>query len=57
MAAKRRKKKQFRAVQAVKEAAREQIGAPPPTRVVPDPKKKARDREKHKPSFGQLLEE
>ena len=57
MAAKQKRKKRFRAVKAVKEAAREKIGAPPPTRMVPDRKKKARDREKHKPSFGQLLEE
>lgn len=57
MAAKKKARKQFRAVKAVKEAAREKIGAPPPTRLVPDRKKKAGVREKHKPTLGQLLEE
>ncbi len=53
--AKRRKPKPFRAVKAVKEAAREKIGAPPVTRRVPD--KKKREREKHKPTLGRLLDE
>ena len=57
MAAKKSRKKQFRAVKAVKEAAREKIGAPPPTKLVPDRKKKAGAREKHRPTLGQLLEE
>ena len=51
----RKKKRTFRAVKAVKEAAREKIGAPPVTRRVPDKKKKAR--EKHKPTLGRLLDE
>ncbi len=53
--AKRRKRKPFRAVKAVKEAAREKIGAPPVTRRVPDKKKEGR--EKHKPTLGRLLDE
>ena len=53
--AKRRKPKAFRAVKAVKEAAREKIGAPPATRRVPDKKKQRR--EKHKPTLGRLLGE
>ena len=53
--AKRRKRKTFRAVKAVKELAREKIGAPPATRRLPD-RKKAR-REKHKPTLGRLLAE
>ena len=53
--AKRKKPKPFRAVKAVKAAAREQIGAPPPTRRVPDVKKERR--EKHKPTLGKLLGE
>ena len=53
--AKRRKPKAFRAVKAVKELAREKIGAPPVTRRVPDKKKRAR--EKHKPTLGRLLGE
>ena len=52
---KRRKLKAFRAVKAVKAAAREQVGAPPATRRVPDRKKQRR--EKHKPTLGGLLSE
>jgi hypothetical protein len=52
--AKRKKPKPFRAVTAVKSAARENIGAPPPTRRVPDKKKSPR--EKHKPTLGKLLQ-
>lgn len=52
---KRRKRKVFRAVKAVKAAAREQIGAPPATRRVPD-RKKGRQ-EKHKPTLDRLLAE
>jgi hypothetical protein len=51
--ARRKKPKPFRAVQAVKAAAREKIGAPPPTRRVPNIKKKRR--EKHKPTLDKLL--
>jgi hypothetical protein len=50
----KRKRKVFRASKAVKAAAREQIGSPQPTRVVPDRKKK--QREKHKPNLEKLLE-
>jgi len=52
--AKKRKKKRFSAVEAVKAMARERIGTPPPSRVVPDRKKK-KNREKHKPTIGELL--
>jgi hypothetical protein len=51
--AKKKKPKPFRAVTAVKAAAREQIGAPPPTRFVPDAKKKAQP--KHKPTLPKML--
>lgn len=51
--AKKKKPKAFRAVTAVKAAAREQIGAPPPTRFVPDAKKKARP--KYKPTLPKIL--
>ena len=51
----KKKKKPFRAVTAVKEMARERIGTPPPTRVVPDQKKQKK--EKHKPTLGDLLQE
>jgi hypothetical protein len=52
---KKKKKKTFRAVTAVKALARERIGAPPESRVVPDRKK--RKPEKHKPTVARLLEE
>jgi len=53
--AKRKKPRAFRAVKAVKELAREKIGAPPATRRVPD-KKKQRG-EKHKSTLEKLLGE
>jgi hypothetical protein len=53
--AKKKKVKRFRAVAAVKALARERIGMPPPTQVVPDRKK--RKKEKHKPTLGKLLGE
>jgi hypothetical protein len=52
----KRKRKVFRASKAVKAAAREQIGSPQPTRVVPDRKKKHTG-EKHKATLSKLLEE
>ena len=50
--AKKKKPKRFTAVEAVKTMAREQIGAPPASRVVPNRKKKT---EKHKPTLEKLL--
>jgi hypothetical protein len=55
MPRKKKRKKPFRAVTTVKELARERIGTPPPTQVVPDRKKEKK--EKHKPTLGELLEE
>jgi len=55
MASKKRKPKRFTAVEAVKTMAREQIGAPPASRVVPNRKKKKA--EKHKPTLEKLLAE
>jgi len=52
--ARKKKAKPFRAVKAVKEMARERIGAPKAEQVVPDKKKSA---EKHKPTLGALLQE
>jgi hypothetical protein len=57
MARKKRKVKRFRAVEAVKELARERIGAPPASQVMLDQKKKKRKKEKHKPTLGEMLEE
>ena len=52
--ARKKKVKQFRAVQAVKELARERMGAPPAGKVVPHKNKKM---DKHKPTLGKLLGE
>ena len=51
--AKKKKIKKFRVVTVVKEMARERIGTPPPTQVVPDRKK--RKKEKHKRTLEKLL--
>jgi hypothetical protein len=50
----KKKPKRFRAVTAVKELARERIGAPPPQQIVIEKKKKP---EKHKPTLEKLLDE
>lgn len=50
--ARKKKPKRFRAVQAVKELARERLGAPPVGKVVPHKKKNP---EKHKATLGKLL--
>jgi hypothetical protein len=55
MPKKRKKQKRFRAVEAVKAMARERIGEPRPSRVVPD-KKKTRA-EKHKLTLERLLDQ
>ena len=52
--ARKRKPKPFRAVKAVKAAARAVLGTPPPTRRQPAAPK---TREKHKPTLGKLLAE
>jgi hypothetical protein len=52
--ARKHKVKRFRAVQAVKELARERMGAPPAEKVVPHKNKKPA---KHKPTLGRLLED
>jgi hypothetical protein len=52
--AKKKKAKRFTAVEAVKTMAREQIGSPPVSRLVPNRKKKT---EKHKPTLEKLLRE
>jgi len=55
--AKKKKKKGFSAVKAVKEMARERIGTAPSSRVVPNRKKKRAEQSKHKPNLGDLLSE
>ena len=52
--ARKKKMKKFRAVQAVKELARERLGAPPTEKIVPHKNKKPN---KHKPTLGKLLGE
>ncbi len=51
--AKKKKTKRFSAVATVKAMARERIGEPPVSRVVPDRKKNVS--EKHKPTVGKLM--
>ncbi len=50
----KKKLKRFGAVKAVKELARERVGAPPTAKLVPHKNKTA---EKHKATLGKLLEE
>ena len=52
--ARKKKKKRFGAVTAVKELARERIGSPPAEKIVIEKKKKP---EKYKPTLGKLLDE
>ena len=52
--ARKKKVKRFRAVTAVKELARERVGAPPAGQIVIEKKKKP---EKHKPTLRDLLGE
>jgi hypothetical protein len=55
--ARKKRKKAFRAVSAVKEMARERIGSPRPEQVVVSRKKKASIFEKHKRTLADLLQE
>jgi len=48
----KKKRKPFRAVTAVKELARERVGSPPSEKIVIEKKKKP---EKHKPTLGRFL--
>lgn len=51
--ARKKKPKPFRAVTAVKSAAREHLGSPPPTRFEPGIKQQARP--KHKATLPKIL--
>ena len=57
MPSKPRKPKPFKASTAVKAAAREKIGTPPPTRAEPSTKKRKAKSPKHKPTLDKLLDE
>lgn len=48
----KRKKKVFSAAKVVREMARERVGSPRPSRLVPAKKTKP---ERHKPTLGKLL--
>jgi hypothetical protein len=50
---KRRRKKKFDKVEAVKELARERVGTPPASQVIP--LRKDKKQEKHKPTLVKLL--
>jgi hypothetical protein len=50
------KKQVFSKVKAVKSNARDRVGAPPPERILPDPKQKLAAKPKHKPTFADLLD-
>ncbi len=52
--ARKKELKRFGAVQAVKELARDRVGAPPAEKVVPHKNKKA---DKHKTTLGKLLQD
>jgi hypothetical protein len=49
------KKKTFSITKAVKANARERLGTPPPSRTLPDPKRKATAKPKHKETLADLL--
>jgi hypothetical protein len=50
----KKRRKRFEAVTAVKELARDRVGAPPAGQTIVEKKKKP---EKHKPTLGKLLSE
>jgi hypothetical protein len=52
----KKKLKPFRAVKAVKEMARDRIGAPRPEQVVPDRREK-KAAGKHRPTLTQLIQQ
>jgi hypothetical protein len=54
MPGKKRKRKTFTAAKAVRELARERVGSPKPSHLVPAKKSKP---EKYKPTLGKLLTE
>jgi len=50
------KKQVFSKIKAVKANARARVGAPPPERVLPDPKPKLTAKPKHKKTLADLLD-
>jgi hypothetical protein len=57
MPSKKRKPKRFSAAKAVKAAARNVLGTPPPTRAERDVTKRKPSKQKHKPKLEDLLRE
>jgi len=55
--AKAKKKKVFSVTKAVKANARQRLGTPPPSQTLPDPKRKAAGKPKHKETLSDLLTE
>jgi hypothetical protein len=53
---KKAKKGVFSVVKAVKANARQRVGAPPPEKILPDPKQKAAAQPKYKETLEDLLE-
>jgi hypothetical protein len=53
--AKKKPKRRFSATKAVKALARQRIGAPPATKLVPDATKQRK--QKHRPTLGKLLKD
>ena len=51
----KQKKQVLSKVKAVKANARDRVGAPPPERVLPDPKQKLAARPRHKQTLADLL--
>jgi hypothetical protein len=49
------KKQVFSKVKAVKSNARDRVGAPPPERILPDPKQKLAAKPKYKETLADLL--
>jgi hypothetical protein len=49
------KKKTFSVTKAVKANARERLGTPPPSRTLPDPRRKSEAAPRHKPTLADLL--
>jgi hypothetical protein len=49
------KKKTFSVTKAVKANARARLGTPPPSRTLPDPKRKAATKPKHKQTLADML--
>ena len=52
---KKPKKRAFSIVKAVKENARARVGAPPPEKILPDPKARELRKPKHKETLQDLL--